>query len=99
MPQLCGLIVLNKVLNNVLDKVLNIQQESKVCSATGSLSLLKEFYDRAMPVPHEDEWRIGLLSKYVDVRSSLMTESTEYIDSLIENLCTTYQILWVEYGE
>ena len=34
--------------------VLNIRQESKVCPATGSLSLLKEFYDRAMPVPHED---------------------------------------------
>lgn len=57
----------------------------------GTLSELKEFFLEAMPVPQQEQWRIGLLAQYVEVRNSLMPDSTEteYIDALIENLCTT----------
>ena len=71
--------------------LLNFKLESNLCAVTSPIMKIKEFLFRPMPVPESDEWRIAVLSSYLETRNSLKSSlsNTEFIDNLIDSLCST----------
>ena len=77
--------------SNTGRNMLNIRLESKLNPATSPILKMKEFFYRITEVPESERWRLPLLTKYVNLRSNLVLNcsSTEYIDTLIESLCSS----------
>ena len=71
--------------------ILNIYLETNLNPILSPLSRIKEALSTPTPVPDADLWRPRLLPKYVHLRQNLLAkcEDTNYIDGLIESLCSS----------
>ena len=77
--------------SNMGANILNIRLETRMCPVTTPVCQLKELFQKKSTIPERDHWRIPLLKQYVNIRDDQRTSlaSSEFIDTLIENLCTT----------
>ena len=71
--------------------ILNISLETRLDPRKSPLSKFHEVLNKPCPVPAGCSWRLGLLEKYVNLRKSqqLACEGTDYLDQLINSLCST----------
>ena len=84
-------LVQSNVGTNTGLNILNIHEETGINPTTGSAREIRDILAARDKPQEKDNWNCWLLEQYIGIRKGLRSclDNTDYIDSLIESLCST----------